>query len=391
MIPYKDALDKILPKDILNDSEMVPIDSSIGRVLAEDVCADVYMPPFDKSAMDGYACRYVDLGNELELLEEVPAGTVPAKSVGENQCSKIMTGAMVPEGADCVFMVEYSSVSSSGLVSFTGKSTKKNICYKGEDAQKGDVLVEKGTVIAVQHIPVLAACGCAEVLVVQKPRVSIIVTGSEVVEPSVIPPVGKIRNTNSSQLLAQLSAIGIKADYKGIAPDNVDDTAKSITNALKDSDILILTGGVSMGDYDLVPDILENAGFERLVDNVAIQPGKPMKVFSGNGKICFALSGNPVSSFIQFEIIVKPYLVALMGGDEIDRSIKLPIGFSYQRKKAQRVAFVPVFVSKKGVVEQIKYNGSAHIVSFAHANAVMEVPAGVVNIPEGEKVDVRQL
>jgi molybdopterin molybdotransferase len=182
---------------------------SSGRILAEAVFSDAYMPPFNKSAMDGYACRCEDLEKELTVLEVIPAGKSPSHSIGEGQCSKIMTGVQVPEGADTVFMVEYAEAVGSDRVRFAGSKTNSNICLKGEDLKKGDLVLNSRIQLKPKHIAILASVGCTQPLVCKRPTLGIISTGSELVNPDKKPLLLQIRNSNGPQLFAQSTKHGI--------------------------------------------------------------------------------------------------------------------------------------------------------------------------------------
>jgi molybdopterin molybdotransferase len=209
MITFNEALKTVKHATKKLEKEHVELSKCLNRVLAEDVASSSAIPPFNKSAMDGFACRKSDLSEQLEILETIPAGTPPTKTIGKNQCSRIMTGAMVPEGADCVIMVEHTETTDNKYVRFTETKTKTNICIKGEDIQENDVVLKKGTRIKAQHISVLAEIGCVKPLVYKSVKVGIIATGSELVEPNETPAPTQIRNVNSWQLLAQLEKVGI--------------------------------------------------------------------------------------------------------------------------------------------------------------------------------------
>lgn len=233
MLKYKDAyeivMNTISGKPL--GTERVEIDSALSRILAKDVVADRDSPPFNKSAMDGFACRRADLDNELTVIETIAAGNKPDKAIGKNRCSKIMTGAVVPEGADCVIMVEDTTPTGENKIRFTpleipasqkGQKTKRtltgfigehsvdNICFKGEDIKKGDVVLRAGTRISARHIAVLAGLGCTKPLVAMKPMVGIITTGDEIVEAERKPAPFQIRNSNGPQITAQVTAVGIE-------------------------------------------------------------------------------------------------------------------------------------------------------------------------------------
>jgi molybdopterin molybdotransferase len=372
-------------------TQKVELNVALNRVLQQDVLADLDMPPFHKSAMDGYACRQIDVGNEMEVLEVLHAGAVPEKKIGKNQCSKIMTGAAVPNGADCVFMVEHSREIIPGKVICTNPNTAENICYQGEDYKKGDVLIPKGSLIKEAHISVLAGAGCHEVIVATSPKIALVTTGSELVEPHEIPPKGKIRNSNASQVLAQLQKIGLNAQYLGLAKDNYEELKTLLTNTLKEFDILIFTGGASVGDFDFIPHILKDLHFSILWERTGIKPGNPMTVAHKDNKFCIGLSGNPVSSFVQFELIAKPLLYRLLGTRYSHVRIQAEMNTGYKRKKADRLAIVPVRLTRDGKVELIDFHGSAHINSLVFAHALMEVPVGTIEFKKGDKIHVRPL
>ncbi len=384
--------------------ELIDTLSALGRVLAEDVVSDMDMPPFDKSAMDGYACRFEDLKNELEVLEIIPAGAVPQKKIEKNQCAKIMTGAMIPQGADCVIMIEHTEETNQGKVKYT-KEIKEinvcqispadkrmlNICYQGEDIQTGAVIIKKGKTIKPQHIAMLASVGYTKIQVYKLPRIAVIPTGNEIVEPHVKPAISEIRNSNGYQLIAQLKNIGIEAEYYGIARDTEKETINLIKQAIEKSDLIILTGGVSKGDFDLVPQILQKLEFKLLFEEISVQPGKPTVFGVKDNKFCFGLPGNPVSSFVQFELLVKTFINEQMGFKCTPFVIPFPISADYYRKNGSRTAFLPVNINKQGQAELVDYNGSAHINAYNMAWGIMEVPMGVKKILKGDKVHVRQI
>lgn len=391
MIPFEDALQISLDSAIVLPIEKVHYLSSVNRVIAEDLFSDISMPPFDKSAMDGYACRQVDLFNDLEVVEVIPAGYVAVKTIGENQCAQIMTGAIIPDGADTVIMVEYTEVLADKKVRFTGKGSKSNICYLGEDMKMGDKVLDKGTLISSRHIPVLASIGVTDVPVYKSLKVSVVATGTELVEPDKVPGASQIRNSNGSQMIAQLDAIGIKASYFGIAPDNEDETFEKLKEALESCDLLILSGGVSMGEFDFVPKVLNELGFDLKYQRVAVQPGKPTTFGVSGEKYVFALPGNPVSSFVQFEIMVKPFVFKCMGHNWTPPAWRLPAGREFSRKKADRMAWVPIKISTEGRVMPLEYHGSAHIYALNQAQGLVYFEIGKKQIEEGEILNVRPI
>lgn len=392
MIKFEEAF-KIVQDAITSniDTERIDFIDSLQRILAEDIFSDINMPPFDKSAMDGYACRKEDLKNDLEVIEVLPAGKIPVKDIGTNQCTKIMTGAIIPVGADCVIMVEHTEEKESGLINFTKESTNTNICYLAEDIKKDDIVLVKGTGIKPQHIAVMASVGCTNPLVYKKPRIAIVSTGDELVEPDKFPGQSQIRNSNGYQLIAQVLRAGAIPVYSGIAEDNEEATFKTITKALEENDIVMLTGGVSMGDFDFVPEIMEKAGVCIKFRTIAVQPGKPT-IFGtyDDKKFIFGLPGNPVSSYTQFELLVRPLIHKLMNATYLQKIIKLPMGVDFQRRKSVRKSFFPVNIID-GKVYPVEYHGSAHIHSYVNAEGVTSIDIGKEKLEKGELVDVRQV
>ncbi|MBW6498739.1 MAG: molybdopterin molybdotransferase MoeA [Bacteroidales bacterium] len=391
MISFEDALETVLRDVRKTDTERVDFNDALYRVLAEDVYSDVDMPPFDKAAVDGYACRMEDLDKDLEVLEVIAAGEIPSKTILPGQCSKIMTGAMIPEGADTMLMVEHTKEVKPGVIRFTGNKTARNIAYKAEDVKKGDLVWGKGMQILPQHVAIFASVGCVNPLVAKQPRVAILSTGDELVEPAQLPGPGKIRNSNGFQLIAQVKAAHCIPNYMGIIPDDEEATDRAIGKALAENDMVILTGGVSMGDFDFVPQIMRKNKVEILFQKVAVKPGRPT-VFGRTESSCiFGLPGNPVSSFINFEVFAKPLLYRMMGYEWTPRVLALPLGIDFQRKKSDRLEFLPVTIGESGLVVPVSYHGSAHIHAVCLADGIMSIPKGINDIKKGAPVHVRPI
>lgn len=391
MLDYKSALNLIISSAEPLPLEKVALQQSLKRVLAASVYYDMDMPPFDKSAMDGYACRRADLNNELVIVETVYAGKLPENKIKENQCSKIMTGAVVPEGADCVFKKEDARILDDNKVICINPATAGNICYRGEDIKSGEKILEKPLLITSKHLPVLAGAGIVNPVVYCRPDVTVFATGTELVEPDVKPMSYQIRNSNSSQLLAQLSELNISARYGGIIRDEQAVLTEILSEAFKASQGVILTGGVSVGDFDLIPEVLVKMDFEILITATAIKPGKPMVFARKGAKYCFGLSGNPVSSFVQFELYVKPFLFSLMGLAVQPELLQFPVGAGLNRKNADRLNFIPVVLTPEMEVMPLEFHGSAHINGLAEASHLLEFPTGVNYIKKGEMVNVRSI
>jgi molybdopterin molybdotransferase len=341
--------------------------------------------------MDGFACRRADLANELTVIETIPAGVLPQKAIGPNQCAKIMTGAVVPAGADCVIMVEHTENTTQDRIRFIGEETNDNICLKSEDVREGDIVLRAGCKIAAQYIAVLASHGCMKPLVALQPRVGIIATGNELIEPAKKPTACQIRNSNGFQLAAQVTSVGAIATNYGIAADNEEVIDSMVKKAIAENDIVILSGGVSVGDYDLVRKILKENNVKLLFEKVAVKPGRPMVFGVCNDAFCFGLPGNPVSAFIMFELLVKPFLFKMMGYNFKPLRKQGILERTITRKKTKRDSWLPVAFTKNGKVAVVEYHGSAHINALCEADGLLCIPAGVAKIKKDTTVAVRQI
>jgi len=390
MISFGRALEIVMDNAGSTGTEFVSWADSMDRVLAEDIAADTDLPPFDRSSVDGFACRKSDLGKVLEVIETIPAGKWPSQSITEGKCSRIMTGAPVPDGADCILMVEDTEITGQEKIKFRGTFHKENIAYRGEDVREGDIVLKAGRLIKPQDIAVMASVGHVSVAVGKMPRVAVLSSGSELTEPYEKPAKQGIRNSNSSQLLAQVARTGAKGLYYGIAVDDEKLTLDLVVEAMSANEIVIITGGVSMGDFDFVPSVLEKAGVKILFDRVAVQPGKPTTFGVHDRGVVFGLPGNPVSSFIQFEMLVRPFIYKMMGHDWNPYEIRLPIKTKFERKNAGRMALIPVSFTSDNSVVPVEYHGSAHISALTDACGIIKLGVGQTVIDEGEIVNVRQ-
>ena len=391
MIHFEEALEIVLGSARFLGSEPVDLVDSLGRILAEDIVSDIDMPPFDKSSMDGYACKLADIGNPLKILEILPAGKSPEQTIGKNQCSKIMTGAAVPEGADCVIMVEYTKLNEAGEVLFTADKTDKHIYLKGEDIKAGEVVLERFRRIHPQHVAILASAGKAHPLVSRRPRVGIIATGDELVEPAQALPPFSIRNSNSYQLFTQVLAADSLPTYYGIARDTEKDIDRKLRQALRENDVVLLSGGVSMGDFDLTPAIMERNGIDMKFESIAVKPGKPTHFGLSTEAYCFGLPGNPVSTFVQFESLIKPFLYQLMGYDFHIIHSRAILESDIFIKPHERESWIPVSLIDDQRAIPLKYHGSAHVNALRCADGFIVIPIGSCGLAKGTTVKVRHI
>ncbi len=389
MISYEEALEIIREHATLCGTERVPLMESVHRVLREDVVSDTDMPPFNKSAVDGFACRKEDRINRLRVIGTVAAGSQSILEVGKNESAKIMTGAVMPRGADCVLMLEDVDGISPGFIQWKGKDAAINVCHRGEDVRVGDKLVSSGVRIAAKETASLAIAGCASPLVSKKPRVGIVATGNEIVEPSATPGPSQIRNSNSYQLLSHATDFGCISTYYGISRDTNDEIRRVILQSKQENDLTLLTGGVSAGELDLVPPLLESSGYRILFHGVSIQPGRPTVFAQADKKFVFGIPGNPVASFIVFETLVKEFLARTMGLTRFQRTVKCILARAILRQKTKRLGWRPVKLTSEGTAIPVEYHGTAHISAYAQADGILPIPVGISEIADGSVVDIR--
>ena len=390
MILFEEAIKILHNNAYVLSTEHVELNKSLGRVLATDIISDINMPPFDKSAMDGFACRKEDLSNELDIIEVISAGMVPRNTIGKNQCSKIMTGGMLPEGANCVVQIENTDIKGEKVILKEVK-TSENICYLGEDIKTDDVVLLKGTLLKPQHIAILASVGVSEPEVYKQPVVGVLTTGDEIVEPWDHLDSSQIRNSNGYQIYNQILSMGAIPKYYGIVGDTKEETYARINDNLSKVDVLLITGGVSMGDFDFVPEILKKLKANIHFYKVAIQPGRPMIFAQSGKKFIFGLPGNPVSSFTSFEFFVKQFLYRMMGHEFKPPTIKLPFGTDYTRKKLDRKKLIPIIINEENQLIPLEYHGSAHIFAYEKADGIISLNIGQSSIKKGDLIDVRQI
>ena len=385
---HPDAAKKIMEQNVkFLQSEDVEIEKALGRVLYEDIISDLDSPPFDKSAMDGFAYNSNDEGKPLKITSIVAAGDSEEFSIKKGECMEIMTGAKIPKNANKVIPIENVTI-KDGYIEFT-PSKNDNIIKQGENLKKGDVVLTK-KILKPQHIGILASLGCRYVKVAKLPEIGIITTGTEIVEPGNPLQDGQIYNSNGYQLIAQSKSIGIDAKYYGSLSDDKEKIAQTIKKALSEQDILILSGGVSMGKFDFIPAALQDIGVDILFHKLAIKPGKPTLFGKKDDKFVFGLPGNPVSTFVIFEVVIKPFIYKMMGLDYQPPISKGILTKNLKRKKSARFEYIPVILKDKKIYP-LKYHGSSHLNILADANGLIRYEKGQLEIPEGSELDVRQI
>ncbi len=382
-------------------TELVPLDQALGRALAEEVLAPEDSPPFPKAAMDGFAVSSGDPGPSWRLAATLAAGDAPGRALARGECAKIMTGAMMPPGADKVIRVEYTR-EQDGVVTLLSEEPYANVIPRGENLRRGDRVLGP-RVLAPQDVGVLASLGRAEVRVAARPVVGVLATGSELRNPGEPLGPGQIYNSNGLQACAQLSAAGAKSRYYGIVRDEPFALREAVGRALEECDLLLLSGGVSMGELDFVPGVLKDCGAQILFHKVAIKPGKPTLLArwerlsaAGGGEpsarpsYVFGLPGNPVSAFVIFEVFVRPLLARLQGLRYAPRTVRARLAEGFRRRDVERVELRPVRL-ERGEVRALEFHGSAHLNALSGADALLRLEAGVDRLEEGSWTDVRLL
>ncbi len=398
MISVEEALAIVLSNLPRRRIETVAFQSAMGRVLAEDLVATMDVPPFCRAAVDGYAVLSSDVRNapvELEIAGESRAGGGIPGSLLPGQAMSIMTGAPVPEGADAVQLVEQSQRSRDGRKAKILSSVRahENIAPRGVEAEKGRVVLQAGHFIGPSEIAVLAVFGYSQIKVWKKPEIAVLATGDELVEYDQVPRPDQIRNSNAHCLLSQLKLMGLSAEYLGIVQDDREDLRRRMLLGLE-HDVLIITGGVSMGEYDFVPGVFRDLGLEILFGKVAIKPGKPT-VFARKGeKLVFGLPGNPISTLVTFECFVRPALGRICGFAHPDLPRMKGELLADVRQAPGRTAFFPswAFWDESGwKVEPLQWKSSADIIGFTGANATFIFPKDRDHLVRGETVELMLL
>jgi molybdopterin molybdotransferase len=318
MLAVADAQKLILGNTQPLTPQVVPLaESALGLLLAEDVVSDLDMPPFDKAMMDGYAVRTADLNQGkgvLSVIEETVAGKMPQTALTAGRSTRIMTGAPIPAGADAVVPVEHTKLLDDGRVAIEGPRLRpgQNVLARGREMRRGETVLASGSRLRPQEMGLLATLGRVSIHMIPRPSVAILPTGDELIEAGNTLQLGQIRNSNGPMLVAQTSRAGGLPKYLGIARDNPDDLRSRINQGLQ-GDVLILSGGVSVGKRDLVPDALHEAGVVARFHKVEMKPGKPLFFGTRDKTLVFGLPGNPVSSLVGFELFVRPALRRLRG------------------------------------------------------------------------------
>ena len=386
-------LDSVLPLEPVT----VALQRSLNSVLYETVTAHEHIPPFDNSGMDGYAVRADDVKNVpvlLKVVEEIPAGSMASKKLQQGEAMRIMTGAQIPDGCDAVVQQEWTEMEGINVRIMKTVSSKHNIRHAGADIQKGSIVFNKGQAIRPQEIGLLASLGIQFISVYRKPAVAVLATGNELVEIDKPLTAGKIRNSNAHVLGALLNELGCTVKHLGIAKDNPEDVKLKVMEGLK-YDMLISSGGVSVGKYDYVLEAFKELGVTVHFSKVNIKPGMPLVFGVYNGNPVFGLPGNPVSTTVTFLQFVKPALMKMMGHSNADTGMLLQAVLMHEIKKTdgKRHYSRGILERKNGalVVQTTGAQTSNMLSSLSQANCLIILPEEKEIFRKGEPVEVQLL
>lgn len=389
MKPVAEALDLILSHAVPTPPEAVPLHAALRRVLREDAVADMDSPPFDCSSMDGYALRSGDAGGPREIVAEIQAGDSRKLELGPGQCARIFTGARIPGGADCVLMQEEAVIEQGRLLA-PKITALENIRKQGENCRRGDGIVKSGTRLRAEDLAALASCGVTHPVVSSRPRVVHFVTGDELVDPSQTPAGGQIRDSNSTLIAALLAAHGAALMHHSRIPDDFDKSSQLLA-AQNDFDILLISGGASVGDYDFARPLLEKAGFKILLDKINMRPGKPLIFAVRGGQLAFGIPGNPVSHAVIFHLMLAPLLAAMTGAERSRGMFQGHLEKDFSPRPNPRETYWPCSAAwGAGAfrLRPLRFQSSGDITGLAGMNALLRIASNHTGtIKQGDPVD----
>ncbi|TMG65790.1 MAG: molybdopterin molybdotransferase MoeA [Chloroflexi bacterium] len=390
LIDADEAAALVLQHSSVLGVERIELARSVGRVLAEDLIAESPLPAFPSSAVDGYAVRAADAGKTLRVVGESAAGRPFDSSLPAGTAARILTGGVVPDGADCIVMVEDVHVSGDTVTVPASLRAGGNFHRIGDDLREGDRILSAGAQLGAAELGIAAATGRAELPVRRRPRVALMSTGDELVEVGRTPGRGQIPDSNRWALLAALREAGADVDVLGIAPDEAEPLRRLVVDALKEADALVTSGGVSVGTHDLVKPLLESLGTVH-VGRVKLKPGKPFTFATlADHRVAFGLPGFPVSSLVTFEVFVRPALRKMQGFAQLHRPT-LAVRLAYDAKPtADRTEYQRVVLRREGrelVAETTGSQSSSRLMSLAGAHALVRIPAGDQGFKAGTVVE----
>ncbi len=395
MISVSEAIKIVKSQTLQLAFEEVALQDSLNRILAQDIFADTDLPPFNRSQMDGYAVRFEDVKTvpaRLKIVGESAAGRGWHHEMKAGEAVRIMTGAPVPAGADSVQKVEVTR-EEDGFV-FIDESVKlgQNIITRGREIKSSETVLRKGERITTQMIAPLASFGYAKVKVTSRPRVAILATGSELVAVDKKPAIDQIRDSNSFTLAAYAISANAVVERLPLADDNLESLKQTIKTASDNFDVLILSGGVSVGVYDFTKTALRELGAEIFFERISLKPGKPTVFARLNDTLIFGLPGNPVSVAVTFNLFARTALLLMQGANDAGLKYEHAVLSHTAKGAKERESFIPATLStnEKGklLAHPLKWGGSSDFVSFAKTTALINIPQGMKELEEGDVVRV---
>lgn len=382
----------------IEQTERVPLADALGRVLAEDVTAERDQPPFPRSPLDGYAVRAADVAGAskehpavLHVIGKICAGYVFDGVVGEGQAVRLMTGAPIPEGADAVIRQEDTLAENDALQVFVSVKPYQNYCFQGEDYKAGTVLLPEGSRLNAGKVTVLSSLGKTEAVVYRRPSVSVISTGDEVLVPGEPWHPGKIYDSNRAYICARLTEAGNPPVISMHAADEAQRVAEEIRKAAQQTDFVITTGGVSVGEKDILHDVVKLLGAKQLFWKVRIKPGSPTLAFVCDGTLVLCLSGNPFGAIANFELLARPVLAALTGQKDWELPVEDAVLQNDFRKPAGARRFLRGCLENGKVYIDGKLQSSGAIASMVECNCLVEIRPDMAGAMAGETVQVYRL
>jgi len=399
-ISLEESIAILLEKVKIQKKVLIPLEDCYNRILAEDIIADTDFPPFDRSPLDGYAVRMEDVQHAsplqpivLKQVDYVPAGSWPSIKVETGMATRIMTGAKIPEGADAIIRLEDTAVHQEMVSIFTATGANHNICRQGEEICNGQIILKKGIIIKDGALGILAMLGKSKPLVYERPKVAILATGTEIIGIEQPLEKGKIRNSNNYMLMAKVREAGGSPLLLGQVQDDINEMEKKLTGH-ENIDIYITTGGASVGDYDLMEQLFSKMGIPLLFTRLAMKPGMPVIAGFWHGVLMVALSGNPASANVSFEVLLRPLLRKISGAELIERpraQAKMKKAFTKKSKHRRFIWARCEHIDGVLYAEPIEFQGNGMLSGALPANALLDISSGSGYLEVGTTVVVRLL
>lgn len=377
----------------LHETEQISLWESVGRVLAVDIFAGHDGPPFPRSPLDGYAVRSEDIKGaskehpiKLAVIDEVDAGYVCGRRVREGMAVRIMTGASIPEGADCIVGQEDTDYGEETVEIYEQIGAYENYCFAGEDYRAGTRIMNRGMVLGAVEAGILASLGMEQVSVYRRPKIAVLTTGDEIVLPGKPLEAGKIYDSNLYMLATRLTALGMEVIQRGRSGDNPEEAAAWIREKGEEADIILTTGGVSVGKKDIMHEVLNILECERIFWKVAVKPGMPTLCARYQGKLLVCLSGNPFGAAVNLELLVRPLLAKMTGRQDLELKRKRAVSESGFPKRSYVTRYIRAYYEDGRVRIPEGSNASGILSTMCGCNCFIEIPAGTLKLEKGDAV-----